>query len=120
MMEAPVAQLRTAVYQKKVSTRSMGLLQKSTEKWLKNCKDRPTKCFRQLLIDGAVIITSFAALSYLVDGTVVQWDRALKFYGLFLVVAFVFRYLDVDFQENLTRVAGFQIGNKLFSALTGV
>lgn len=98
----------------------MGIFQKSTQQWLKGCKDRPTKCFRQLLVDGAVIISSFSVLSYLVDGTVVQWDRALKFYALFLAVAFVFRYLDVDFQENLTRVAGFQIGSKLFATLTGV
>ena len=95
----------------------LDFVRSSTEKALKDCKDHPRKCFRQLLIDGAVIVLAYAMLLYLVDGTALNPMRAAKFYGLFLVLAYVLRYLDVDFQEQLTRVAGFQLGTKLFSAM---
>lgn len=98
----------------------MGLfdfLKNSTEQSLKECKANPRKCFAQLLLDGLVIIASYGSLVYLVDGKMVDPLKALKFYGLFLVIAYVFRYLDVDFQEQLTRVAGFQVGTKLFMAM---
>lgn len=94
-------------------------LKQSTEQSLKECQKQPTRCFRQLLLDGLVIISSYSLLLYLVDGRVVDVRRAVTFYALFLVLAFAFRWLDVDFQEQLTRVAGFQIGTKLFAALTG-
>ena len=69
------------------------------------------------MIDGAVIVLAYAMLLYLVDGASLQPWRAAKFYALFLVLAYALRYLDVDFQEQLTRVAGFQLGTKLFSAM---
>ena len=100
----------------------MGLLdffKQSTEQSLKECREHPARCFKQLLVDGLVIIASYALLLYLVDGRTIEWARAAKFYALFLVLAFVFRLLDVDFQEQLTRVAGFQLGTKLYLALTG-
>lgn len=101
----------------------MGLLDfltmKSTEQHLKQCADQPGKCARQLAIDGAVIVMSYAMLLYLLDGKIVEWRRALTFYALFLALAYAFRWLDVDFQEQLTRVAGFQLGTKLFAALAG-
>lgn len=89
----------------------------STEQTLKECRQHPSKCLAQLMLDGAVIVASYALLTYLLDGRSLQWDRVARFYGLFLFLAFVFRYLDVDFQEQLTRVAGFQLGTKLFLAL---
>lgn len=94
----------------------MGLVN-STEKALKDCKDHPRKCFRQLLIDGAVIVMSYGLLVFLLDGKILEVKRTVTFYGLFLLLAYAFRYLDVDFQEQLTRVAGFQIGTKLFGAI---
>lgn len=93
-------------------------LKQSTEKSLRECKADPRKCFRQLLLDGLVIISSFGLLLYLTEGKTLDPLKAAKFYGLFLVLAYIFRYLDVDFQEQLTRVAGFQIGHKLFSLMT--
>lgn len=91
----------------------------STEHNLQGCKDHPGRCARQLATDGLVIVASYALLAYLVDGKVVQLSRAATFYGLFMLLAFAFRALDVDFQEQLTRVAGFQLGTKLMLALTG-
>ena len=95
----------------------LDLLNKSTEQSVKECRTDPAKCLAQLMADGAVIIASYSLLLYVVDGQMVAWPKALKFYGLFLLLAFVFRYLDLDFQEQLTRVAGFQIGTKLFLAM---
>lgn len=69
------------------------------------------------MLDGLLIVFSYALLVYLVDGKHLHYGRAAMFYLLFLVLAYAFRYLDVDFQEQLTRVAGFQIGTKLFSAM---
>lgn len=90
---------------------------RSTEANLKGCAQQPQKCARQLALDGAVIIASHALLVFLLDGKMLEWRRALTFYALFMVLAFAFRMLDVDFQEQLTRVAGFQLGTKLFGAL---
>lgn len=98
----------------------MGLfdfLKNSTEQSLENCKEHPKKCLTQLMIDGLVIVLSYGMLVYLVDGRTLCPVKAAKFYVLFLVLAYAFRYLDVDFQEQLTRVAGFQVGTKLFMAM---
>lgn len=98
----------------------MGLfdfMRTSTEQSLKNCKEHPKKCFRQLVIDGLVIVLSYGMLLYLVDGRPLDPIKAAKFFVLFLALAYAFRYLDVDFQEQLTRVAGFQVGTKLFMAM---
>ena len=100
----------------------MGFLdfwRESTEAHLKQCKEHPRKCFRQLMVDGLVIVASYGLLTYLLDGKALNPRRTLAFYALFLALAYAFRYLDVDFQEQLTRVAGFQIGTKLFGALAG-
>lgn len=100
----------------------MGLLdafRQSTEQSLKECRQHPGRCLRQLLVDGLVIVASYALLLYLVDGKLVDLRRVATFYALFLLLAYAFRALDVDFQEQLTRVAGFQLGTKLFAALTG-
>ena len=95
----------------------LDVLSKSTEQNLRKCKANPRKCVAQLMLDGLVIIGSYGMLLYLVEGTKLDPRKAAKFYVLFLILAYVFRYLDVDFQENLTRVAGFQIGTKLFMAM---
>lgn len=92
----------------------------STKESLERCKKDPRKCVRQLFVDGLVIVLGYAFLVYVVEGKVVSPRRALKFYALFIFVAFVLRYLNVDFQDQLTRVAGFQLGTKLFAAMTGV
>lgn len=100
----------------------MGLLdafRQSTEQTLKECRKHPAKCLRQLAVDGFIIVASYAVLLYAVDGKAVQWRRVATFYALFMMLAFVFHSLDVDYQEQLTRVAGFQLGTKLFAALTG-
>jgi hypothetical protein len=95
-------------------------LRESTEEAVHQCKEKPGKCARQLLLDGLVIVLAYAFLLYVVEGKVLAWVRGVKFYVLFLFVAFVLRYLDVDFQDQLTRVAGFQLGTKLFAAMATV
>lgn len=100
----------------------MGLLDwitQSTEESLKECKKDPGKCVSQLLLDGAVIILAYALLAYVVDGTILSATKALKFYALFMLLTFVLRWLDVDFQDQITRVAGFQLGTKLFMSMAG-
>jgi hypothetical protein len=97
----------------------LDVVRTSTEQHLRQCKDHADKCARQLALDGLVIIASYALLLYLLEGEVVPWRRAATFYALFVALAFVFRWLDLGLYEQLTRVAGFQIGTKLFAALTG-
>ena len=89
-------------------------LRTSTEDSIRECKADPSKCLTQLMLDGAVIVLAYAALLYLVDGKQLAVPRALKFYVMFVVLAYVLRYLDVDFADQITRVAGFQLGTKLF------
>jgi hypothetical protein len=91
----------------------------STEDALKECREKPAKCLSHLALDAAVIVAAYGFLVWAVDGARLSPTKALKFYALFMVVAFVLRYLDVDFQDQLTRVAGFQIGTKLFMAMAG-
>lgn len=82
-----------------------------------DCKAQPAKCAYQIAVDGAVIVAAYALLVYALDGAVLAWAKALKFYALFFVLAFLLRYVNVDFQEQLTRVAGFQLGTKLFTCM---
>lgn len=82
-----------------------------------DCRKEPGKCTAQIVVDGAVIIFAYAVLLYAVEGAMLPWRRALKFYGLFVFLAFLLRYVNVDFQEQLTRVAGFQLGTKLFMSM---
>lgn len=94
-----------------------GTFKNSTEQSLKDCSATPGKCVGQLMLDGLVIVAAYSLLLYVVDGQALVARKALKFYALFLFLAFVLRYLDVDFQDQLTRVAGFQLGTKLFMTL---
>lgn len=81
------------------------------------CKDDTKKCVSQLALDGVVIVATYALLLWVVDDSVLAWTKALKFYVLYMFLAFVFKYLGVDFQDQLTRVAGIQLGSKLFMAM---
>lgn len=89
----------------------------SSEDTLKACRDNPAKCIGQLMLDGLVIIAAYALLVWVVDSQCLTLRKAATFYAMFIFLAFVLRYLDVDFQDQLTRVAGFQLGTKLFMAL---
>ena len=67
--------------------------------------------------EGLVIIVAYMMLLLVVEGKHLKWQNAAKFYALFVGLSLLFRWLDIELQDQLTRVAGFQLGTKLFFAL---
>lgn len=81
------------------------------------CGGDYTKCVRKAALDGFALVLGYALLMVAVDGKAPRPRSMAKFYGLFIGLALLFRYMDVEV-DQLTRVAGFQLGIKLFQVLT--
>lgn len=71
---------------------------------------------RRTLVDGLAIIVAYAFIVYVTEHRLLSALKVVKFYGLFAALAFLFRLMSVEL-DQLTRVAGFQLGIKLFSVL---
>ena len=81
------------------------------------CRTNPRACFMQLMTDGVALVAAFSLLVYVLDGALPPVGRVLNFYALYVAITFSLKWLDVEFQDQIPRVAGFQIGNKIFTAL---
>ena len=81
-----------------------------------SCTSDVRVCLRRTLVDGGAIIAAYAVILYATDGVMPSPHKVIKFYLLFAALAFLFRLLDADL-DQLTRVAGFQLGLKLFGVL---
>lgn len=80
------------------------------------CGQDLTQCMRRTLVDGVAIIVAYSVIVYATEGKMLSTPAVLKFYGLFVALAFLFRFMNAD-MDQLTRVAGFQLGLKLFGVL---
>jgi hypothetical protein len=82
-----------------------------------SCGSNLGACMQRTLLDGAAIVLAYAVIVYVTDGKVLGACKIAKFYALFVALAFMFRFVGADL-DQLTRVAGFQVGLKLFGVLT--
>jgi hypothetical protein len=80
------------------------------------CAGDYARCVRKAALDGIVLLLGYALLVFAVDGKLPRGAKVAKFYGLFIALALLFRWMDADV-DQLTRVAGFQLGVKLFQVL---
>ena len=80
------------------------------------CGSDLTQCMRRTLADGVAIIVAYSVIVYATEGKLLSLPKVLKFYGLFVALAFLFRFMNAD-MDQLTRVAGFQLGLKLFGVM---
>ena len=80
------------------------------------CAGDYARCVRKAALDGLALLLGYALLVAAVDGKPPRARAMAKFYGLFIALALLFRWMDVDV-DQLTRVAGFQLGIKLFQVL---
>ena len=53
------------------------------------------------LLDGAVIVVSYGLLAYLADGTVLEPLKVAKFFALFIVFTYAFKFFSVEFHEQM-------------------
>lgn len=94
------------------------LVSKSTQKNTETCRSHPGKCLGQVSFDGIVIVAIYSLLTYVMNKQGLSMDASLTFLSLWIPLQFIFKSLDLEYSDQLARVAGWTIGNKLFSILT--
>jgi hypothetical protein len=94
------------------------LVGKSTQDNTDKCSLNPTACLGQVCFDGIVVVCMYAFLTYQVDKTWIDVDAALTFFSIWVPVLFLLKGLDLEYGDQLSRVAGWSLGNKLFAILT--
>ena len=80
------------------------------------CGTDAMHCLKRTLIDGAAIIAAYGIIMYATHGELPPWTRIAKFFILFIALVFLFREMGHEL-DQLTRVAGFQLGMKLMGVL---
>ncbi len=108
----------------KIKTRIMSafiekLVSQSTQKNTESCRSHPGKCLAQIVFDAFVIVTIFIFLTRVLNrDTTVNVDACITFLAMWIPVNYIFKALDLEYSDQLARVAGWTLGNRLFSILT--
>jgi hypothetical protein len=68
-------------------------------------------------VDALVIVTVYAFLTIIIEETMPNIDAVLTFLSLFIPIGFGLKLFSLDFAEQLVRVAGFQLGTRIFLTL---
>jgi hypothetical protein len=72
-----------------------------------------------VVLEALLILGSYAALSFLLDSaSALSLDSTVTFLAVFVPISFLLRCIDVDYKDQLARVAFFQLGVKIFNILT--
>lgn len=81
-------------------------------------KPCPRASLRQVALEALLIVGSYAVLAFMLeDGTSFSLDGIATFLAIFIPISFVLRCADVDYKDQLARVALFQLGVKIFNTL---
>ena len=84
-----------------------------------DARKTPLKCLGRVLLDAAVIVGAYAALSFALDkGSSVSLDATATFVAVFVPIAYAIKALDMEYHDQLARVAAFHLGTKVFNVLT--
>jgi len=94
------------------------LVLQSTQKNTESCRSHPGKCLAQVVFDSFVIVAIFALLTRVLNRDAVNVDACIAFLTMWIPVNYIFKALDLEYSDQLARVAGWTLGNKLFSILT--
>lgn len=93
------------------------ILEKSTDSNTANCKVNPGMCLWQCCIDGVVFASLFTAVSFLIDHRAPDVNSIFTFLSIWVPTLFLLKALDLEYSDQLARVAGWSLGSKMFSAL---
>jgi hypothetical protein len=96
------------------------LVSQSTQKNTESCRSHPGKCLAQVVFDAFIIVALFALLTRVLNRDAVNVDACITFLAMWIPVNYIFKALDLEYSDQLARVAGWTLGNKLFSILTSM
>lgn len=82
------------------------------------CKEKPSECLRQIMLDGFVIIGLYSLLTNIVDGESPDLDKIVGFLALWTAIMFLLKSLDIEQSDQFSRVAFWTIASKVFGILT--
>lgn len=83
------------------------------------CWHNPWKCLRGVLLDACVIAGAYAALAVALDnGISVTSDGLLTFVAIFVPLTFIIKALNLEYGDQLPRVALFHLATKVFNVMT--
>jgi hypothetical protein len=74
---------------------------------------------RAVLLDACVIAGTYAVLALTLDkGSPLSIDGTLTFVAAFVPLTFIIKALNLEYSEQLPRVAFFHLSTKIFNVLT--
>lgn len=80
--------------------------------------ERPWKCLWRVAMDALVIVGVYGLLTMLIEERAPRLDALVTFLSLFVPIGFGLHMMKLDYADQLVRVAGFQLGTKIFATLT--
>jgi hypothetical protein len=94
------------------------LIDKSTDDNTRNCKQDPTTCLWQCCVDALVFMVLFSVMSVLIDHRRPNVDSLGTFAAVWIPTLFALKILDLEYSDQLARVAGWSLAQKMFSVMT--
>jgi hypothetical protein len=83
-----------------------------------DCRRKPMTCLRKAAMDAGIIMAVWVALAVALDkGSTLSRDGLLTFAAIFVPVGFALRAFDVEYSDQLPRVALFHLATKIFNVL---
>lgn len=82
------------------------------------CRQNPRRCLKQILVDLCVIVGAWWLLTWL-SGESMDLRATMVFGALYVGLGWLTRAMNLEFQDKFNVAAGFQLGYKLFTILSG-
>jgi len=84
-----------------------------------SCRRDPGKCLRGVLVDATVIAGTYALLALALDtGGSLSWEGSLTFLAVYVPLALTIKAMDLEYSDQLPRVALFHLSTKMFNVLS--
>lgn len=94
------------------------IIHSSTDENTAKCKTDPGMCLWQCVIDATIFATLFSAASLVIDHRKPDLDSIFVFLSLWIPVLYLLKSMDLEYSDQLARVAGWSLAQKMFSALS--
>lgn len=101
-----------------MSTLLNSVILKSDKEKTDNCRENPAACLGQVVVDGCVIVMLFGFLSYTIDAQMPSMENSAAFLSVWVPVLFLLKAMELEYADQLARVAGFTLATKIFAILT--
>ena len=94
------------------------LIEKSTDENTAKCKLDPNACLWQCCVDAIVFVILFSAMSMLIDHRRPNIDSLVIFLSIWIPTLFFLKAMDLEYSDQLARVAGWTLAQKMFSVMS--